>query len=130
VAQPVLEFVDLVLLDIKSFDPVTYHKVTGVNIEPTLELARYLNQIHKPVWIRFVLVPELTDDPQNIAELADFLITLTNVVKVDVLPFHKLGEYKWAEMGYEYLLKDTPTPTIEQVNAALNIFKSRNLIAV
>jgi pyruvate formate lyase activating enzyme len=130
VAQPVLEFVDLVLLDIKSFDPVTYHKVTGVNIEPTLELARYLNQIHKPVWIRFVLVPELTDDPQNIAELADFLITLTNVVKVDVLPFHKLGEYKWAEMGYEYLLKDTPTPTIEQVNAALNIFKSRNLTAV
>lgn len=129
-AQPVIEFADLVLLDIKSFDPTTYHQVTGVNIEPTLTLARYLDRIHKPVWIRFVLVPGLTDDPQNIAGLADFLATLTNVEKVDVLPFHKMGEYKWEQLGYEYWLKDTPTPTAEQVTAALEIFRSRNLNAM
>lgn len=129
-AIPVLEFTDLVLLDIKSFDANTYHKVTGVSIEPTLTLARYLNQIHKPVWIRFVLVPGLTDDPQNIADLADFLATFTNVEKIDVLPFHKLGEYKWEQLGYEYLLKDTSPPTPEQVKAAIEIFRSRNLNAM
>ncbi|BAS56423.1 MULTISPECIES: pyruvate formate-lyase-activating protein [Leptolyngbya] len=130
VAKPVLEYTDLVLLDIKSFDASTYHKVTGVNIEPTLTLARYLNQIHKPVWIRFVLVPGLTDDPQNIAGLADFLATLTNIERVDVLPFHKMGEYKWEQLGYDYQLKDTPNPTSEQVQAAIDIFKSRNLNAM
>lgn len=129
IAKSVIEFTDLVLLDIKSFDPTTYQTVTSVSIEPTLALARYLNQIQKPVWIRFVLVPGLTDDPQNIAGLADFLATLTNVEKVDVLPFHKLGEYKWQQLGYEYLLKDTPTPTSDQVNMALEIFRSRNLNA-
>lgn len=129
-AIPVLEFTDLVLLDIKSFDANTYYKVTGVSIEPTLTLARYLDQIHKPVWIRFVLVPGLTDDPQNIAGLADFLTTFTNVEKIDVLPFHKMGEYKWEQLGYEYLLKDTPPPTPEQVKAAIEIFKSRNLNAM
>lgn len=130
IAKPVIESTDLVLLDVKSFDPTTYLKVTGVNIKPTLAIAHYLAQIRKPVWIRFVLVPGLTDDPQNIAELADFLATLTNVEKVDVLPFHKLGEYKWKQLGYEYLLEDTPTPTLEQVNTALEIFRSRNLNAV
>ncbi|MGG6268257.1 pyruvate formate-lyase-activating protein [Leptolyngbya sp. AN03gr2] len=129
-AQTVIEFTDLVLLDIKSFDVSTYHKVTGVKIEPTLALARYLDQIHKPVWIRFVLVPGLTDDPHNIAGLADFLATLSNIEKVDVLPFHKLGEYKWEQLGYEYSLKDTPIPTPEQVKAAIDIFKSRNLNAM
>ncbi|NJR49257.1 MAG: pyruvate formate lyase-activating protein [Leptolyngbyaceae cyanobacterium CSU_1_3] len=130
IAQPVIEFADLVLLDIKSFDPTTYHNVTGVSVEPTLALARYLSQIGKPVWIRFVLVPGLTDDPQNITRLAEFLATLTNIEKVDVLPFHKLGEYKWETLGYEYLLKDTPAPTPEQVNTALEIFRSHNLKAV
>lgn len=130
IAIPVIEFANLVLLDVKSFDASTYHKVTGVNIEPTLTLARYLDQIGKPVWIRFVLVPGLTDDPQNIAGLADFLATMTNIEKVDVLPFHKLGEYKWKQLGYEYLLEDTPPPTPEQVKAAIDIFRSRNLNAM
>jgi pyruvate formate lyase activating enzyme len=129
-AKLVIQHTNLVLLDIKSFDASTYHKVTGVNIEPTLTLARYLDQIHKPVWIRFVLVPGLTDDLQNISGLADFLSTLSNVEKVDVLPFHKLGEYKWEQLGYEYQLKDTPTPTPEQVKAAIDIFRNRNLNAM
>lgn len=126
-AQSVLEFVDLVLLDIKSFEPATYQKVTGVDLAPTLALANYLNQIHKPTWIRFVLVPELTDQPSNIEGLANFLAPLTNIEKVDVLPFHKMGEYKWQELGYEYTLKETPIPTAEQLQSAIAVFKSRGL---
>lgn len=130
VAKPVLEFVDLVLLDIKSFDPETYTKVTHVSIEPTLELAKYLNEINKPAWIRFVLVPGLTDDPQNIQGLAHFISTLKNVERVEIQPFHKMGEYKWEKMGYEYSLKDTPPATPEDVQKALDIFRSQGIIAV
>ncbi len=130
VAKPVIEQADLVLLDIKSFDPDIYAKVTSVPLEPTLELAQYLNRINKPTWIRFVLVPGLTDAPHNIEGLADFVATLKNVEKVEVLPFHKMGEYKWEQLGYEYQLKETQPPTPEQVETALNIFRSRGIAAV
>ncbi|BAY23799.1 pyruvate formate-lyase activating enzyme [Calothrix sp. NIES-2100] len=129
-AKSVLEFVDLVLLDIKSFDPETYTKVTGRKIEPTLALAKYLNVIHKPAWIRFVLVPGLTDDPENISGLADFIAPFNNVQRVEVLPFHKMGEYKWQELGFEYLLADTLPPSPEQVQATLDIFRSRGIFAI
>lgn len=129
-AKSVLEFVDLVLLDIKSFDPDTYTKVTGRSIEPTLALAKYLNVINKPTWIRFVLVPGLTDDPQNITGLADFVAPFNNVERLEVLPFHKMGEYKWQELGFEYLLANTQPPSPEQVQAALDIFRSRGIFAI
>ncbi|MEN9206550.1 MAG: pyruvate formate-lyase-activating protein [Gloeomargarita sp. GMQP_bins_120] len=127
VAEPVLAHTDLVLLDIKSFDPEIYRRVTQVSLEPTLALARYLDQIRKPTWIRFVLVPGLTDPVPNIAGLADFVATLHNVERVEVLPFHKMGEYKWEQLGLEYLLKDTPEPTPEQVEATKAVFRSRGL---
>jgi pyruvate formate lyase activating enzyme len=129
-AKSVLEFVDLVLLDIKSFDPTTYTFVTGVRIEPTLALAKYLEKINKPTWIRYVLVPGLTDDPKSIASLADFIATLNNIERVEVLPFHKMGEYKWQPLGFEYLLKETPIPSPQQVQAALDIFRSKGLFAI
>lgn len=129
IAKSVLEFVDLVLLDIKSFEPETYQTVTGVDLASTLALAKYLDEIHKPTWIRFVLVPGLTDAPANLEGLAQFLATLTNIEKVDILPFHKMGEYKWAELGYEYKLKDTPVPTTEQIQSAIAIFRSHGLTA-
>jgi pyruvate formate lyase activating enzyme len=129
VAKSVLEFVDLVLLDIKSFDPAIYTKITSVSLSPTLQIANYLSEIHKPAWIRFVLVPGLSDDPKNIEGLANFVSTLRNVEKVEVLPFHKMGEYKWEELGYEYQLKETPTPTPEQVQEVLDIFKKKGIIA-
>lgn len=130
VAKSVVEFVDLVLLDIKSFDRATYHKVTSVDLEPTLMLANYLSEIQKPTWIRFVLVPGLTDDLQNIEGLADFISTLKNVERIDVLPFHKMGEYKWEQLGFNYQLRDTPTPTKTQIQAAIDIFKKRGLNAI
>lgn len=122
VAQPILNYVDLVLLDIKSFDPEIYHRVTNVSLEPTLNFARYLNEINKPTWIRFVLVPHLTDPPENIQGLAKFVSGLSNVERVEILPFHKMGEYKWEQLGYEYQLKDTPVASPELVAQTKEIF--------
>ncbi|MFS8907029.1 pyruvate formate-lyase-activating protein [Synechococcus sp. OH2] len=130
VAKPVLAHTDLVLLDIKSYLPELYRKVTGVSLQPTLDLARYLDQIHKPTWIRFVLVPGLTDPEENIKGLAEFVATLSNVERVEVLPFHKMGEYKWQQLGLPYTLSDVQPPTPEQINHALQIFRERGLVAV
>ncbi|MBE9180183.1 pyruvate formate lyase-activating protein [Oculatella sp. LEGE 06141] len=130
VAKPVIEQADLVLLDIKSFDSDTYTKVTSVSLEPTLAIAHHLNDIQKPAWIRFVLVPGLTDATHNIEGLADFVATLKNVEKVEVLPFHKMGEYKWEQLSYDYQLKETQPPTTEQVQAAYAIFRSRGITVV
>lgn len=127
IAKPVLEYTDLVLLDIKSFDPKVYQKVTSVSIEPTLNFARYLNEIHKPTWIRFVLVPNLTDDMDNVTGLAQFIAQFNNIERVEVLPFHKMGEYKWQQLGYDYQLRETPPPSDELVAKVINIFKSYNL---
>ncbi|MBD2335433.1 pyruvate formate lyase-activating protein [Calothrix sp. FACHB-156] len=129
-AKSVLEFVDLVLLDMKSFDPATYTRVTGGNIELTLAFAQYLNEINKPTWMRFVLVPGLTDNRENMTRLADFIAPFNNVERLEVLPFHKMGEYKWQELGYEYLLKNTSPPSPEQIQAALDIFRSREIFAI
>lgn len=130
VAKPVLEFTDLVLLDIKSFDPATYRKITSVELEPTLILAKYLSEINKPTWIRFVLVPGLSSDPHNVEGLADFVASLKNIEKLEVLPFHKMGEYKWEKLGYDYQLKDTESPTPELIQQTLEIFRSRGIKAV
>jgi pyruvate formate lyase activating enzyme len=128
-AKPVIDHVDLVLLDIKSFDPHIYHQVTNVSLEPTLNFARYLSEIDKPVWIRFVLVPNLTDRPDNIQGLAEFISSLKNVEKVEILPFHKMGEYKWEQLGYEYKLRDTPAASPELVATAKEIFQSYGIKA-
>ena len=126
-AKEVLEYTDLVLLDIKSFDPNVYKDLTGVSNEPTLKMAKYLSDIKKPMWIRYVLVPNLTDDPVHINGLASFLSTLENIERIEILPFHKMGEYKWEELGYPYRLKNTPTPSEETVETAKEIFESYGL---
>ena len=122
--------VDLVLLDIKSFDPLTHSRVTGVDVQPTLDFAHRLSDMGKPMWIRFVLVPGLTDAPENIEGMADFVATLDTVERVEILPFHKLGEYKWQELGLPYVLADTPSPTAEAVRQAQRAFSSRGLKVV
>ncbi|MCG8368692.1 MAG: pyruvate formate-lyase-activating protein [Pseudanabaenales cyanobacterium] len=126
-AQQVTPHADLVLLDIKSFDPDLYHRVTHVSLKPTLRLANYLNEIQKPTWIRFVLVPGLTDPTDNLEGLAQFVATLTNVERLEVLPFHQMGAYKWEKLGYEYLLKDTLPPSNEQIEQVKTLFQSYGL---
>jgi pyruvate formate lyase activating enzyme len=129
-AAPVLDHADLVLLDIKSYDPDLYHQVTQVNLEPTLRFAQHLAAIGKPVWIRFVLVPELTDPVANVEGLANFVATLGNVERVEVLPFHQMGAYKWEQLGYDYALKDTVPPSPELIQATVARFASRGLATV
>lgn len=126
----VLDYVDLVLLDIKSFLPKTARKVTGVSIYPTIDFANYLKQINKPTWVRFVLVPDLTDNINNLEGLAKFIATLDNVKKVEILPFHKMGEYKWESLGYEYQLKNTEPPSLENIQNVQNIFKKYGITTV
>lgn len=126
-AKKVMEYTDLVLLDIKSFDAHKFKKVTGASIDPTLEFADYLSNINKPMWIRYVLVPGLTDDSHEIEELAKFLSTLRSVERIEILPFHKMGEYKWENMGYEYKLRDTKPPTKEILKRVKQIFEKYKL---
>jgi pyruvate formate lyase activating enzyme len=121
-SDELLSNTDLVLLDIKSFLPDTYKRVTGVAIDSTLEFARRLERRGIEVWIRFVLVPGLTDDEANIAGVARFVASLDNVNRVKVLPFHKLGEHKYADLGIDYQLASTPPASPEQVNRAREIF--------
>lgn len=126
-AKPVLDYTDLVLLDIKSYNPEIYRRVTSVALEPTLKFARYLSEIDKPAWIRFVLVPGLTDPVANVEGLAQFVATLNNVELIEVLPFHQMGAYKWEQLGYDYQLQDTQPPSPELVERTVNIFKHYGL---
>jgi len=121
--------IDLVLLDIKCWDPERYLALTSKALEPTLCFARRLAEAKRPVWLRYVLVPGLTDKPEDIEGLAAFASGLGNVERVDVLPFHQLGKSKWAELGLDYKLEKTAPPTLEQVRSAIDIFKGKGLSA-
>jgi pyruvate formate lyase activating enzyme len=118
-----LSVVDLVLLDIKSSNPDTYRRVTGRDIAPTLRFAERLASIAKPVWVRFTLVPGLTDDPANVEGIAKFVAPMKNVEWVEVQPFHQMGSFKWKAMGLDYKHYDTPPPTRELVNRVLGQFR-------
>lgn len=114
--------VDIVMLDIKSGLPETYKQLTNVEIDNTLKFAKRLSDMGKPVWIRFVLVPDLTDAPDNLRAVAKIVNSIKTVERFDILPFHKMGEHKWAELDKKYELSDTPAPTDEQVKTARDIF--------
>jgi pyruvate formate lyase activating enzyme len=101
---------DLVLLDIKSFDIRTYRQLTGGELAPTLNFAARLDSLGTAVWIRYVLVPGWTDDPEAVSGLAGFVAGLGNVDRVDVLPFHKLGASKYEALGAPFPLRDNPVP--------------------
>ena len=119
-----LSCLDLVLLDIKSGDPDTYRKATGRELAPTLRFAERLAALGKPVWVRFTLVPGLTDDPANVEKIARFVAPMKNVEWVEVQPLHQLGEFKWKAMKLEYKHADTPRPTPDLVNRVLEQFRA------
>ena len=119
-----LSCLDLVLLDIKSSDPETYRKVTGRDLAPTLRFAERLSAMGKPVWVRFTLVPGLTDDPANVEGIARFVAPMKNVEWVEVQPFHQLGEFKWKAMNLEYKHADTQRPSPDLVNRVLEQFRA------
>lgn len=123
----ILSLTDLVLLDIKSGLPEIYKDVTGVELQPTLDFARRLSDMGKPVWVRFVMVPGLTDGPDNVAAVAGIVKDIKTVQRVEILPFHKMGEYKWERLGLAYRLKDTDEPTPEQIQAVRDIFSAHGI---
>ena len=126
-AKKVLETVDMVLLDIKHINPMKYRVLTSVSLDHTLKFAEYLSSINKPVWVRYVLVPGYSDDEEDLHEWAKFVSQFGNIERVDILPFHQMGTYKWEKLGKEYKLKDVETPTREEVEKAEEIFKSYGL---
>jgi pyruvate formate lyase activating enzyme len=121
--------IDLVLLDIKCWDPEKYLKLTAKELEPTLRFARRLAEAKRKVWLRYVLVPGLTDAHEDIEGLANFAHGLGNIERVDVLPFHQLGKSKWSELGLHYTLSDVRPPSHEQIERAIGIFKQHGLNA-
>ena len=125
-----LEKIDLVMLSLKAWDPELHRQVTGLDNAPVLDFARHLAARKKPMWVRFVLVPGLTDDPNDIGRIAGFASGLGNVERVDVLPFHQMGRYKWKALGMDYTLADVEPPPAEAVEKACEQFRSVGLKAV
>jgi pyruvate formate lyase activating enzyme len=124
-----LKMIDLVLLDIKSWDPARHRKLTGSDNRLVLDFATRLAKLKKPVWMRFVLVPGLTDDREDIAMIAKFASQMGNVKRVDVLPFHQLGQFKWKELNIKYKLEGLEPPSTETVKQVCNIFRAEGLTA-
>ena len=117
------------LLDLKAFDPERHRRLVGFDNAPTLEFARRLSALRKPVWIRYVLVPGFSDDADDTARVAEFAAGLGVVQRVDVLPFHKMGEFKWAQLGLGYELSQVEPPTSESVWLTCQAFAARGLKA-
>ena len=128
-ADDELDVIDLVLLDIKMWDPVRHRALTGMDNGPTLDFARRLAARKRAVWLRYVLVPGLTDDLEGIAEVARFAAGLGNVERVDVLPFHQMGKYKWEKLQIPYTLATIEPPDMDLVERAVEVFRSEGLTA-
>jgi len=125
-----LEAFDLVLLDLKTWDDARHRRLTGQPVGPVHDFARRLAAKRRPVWVRFVLVPGLTDDVENIEPIATFCRELGNVERVDVLPFHQLGRFKWKELKMDYTLEATEPPSSGSAERAVAMFRSQGLKAV
>lgn len=122
--EQLLAVTDLVMLDIKHIDSKGHKELTGHDNQNILEFARYLDEKKKPVWIRHVVVPGITFNKEELTGLGKFLATLSNVEKLEVLPYHALGKVKYENLGMDYVLKDTPQLTKEQAKEAEQIIRS------
>jgi len=121
--EKLLKFTDLVLLDVKHIDPVWHQTVTNASNETVLQFAKYLEKIAKPMWLRYVLVPGYTNQKEFLRKWGAYFANFKNIERVEILPFHTYGFYKYKELGIENPLKDCPVPTKEEVQEALDIFK-------
>jgi pyruvate formate lyase activating enzyme len=122
--------IDLVILDMKAFNLEQHKRVTSeINNAPVLAFAERLAQAKHPMWLRYVLVPGLTDIPEEMECVAKFAASLGVVERAEILPFHQMGRYKWERLGLHYTLAETQPPSVEAVNRALDIFRSAGLTA-
>lgn len=125
--QSALEKADLILLDIKAIDPVMCQQVTGQDNRNAIAMLNFLESIQKPVWIRHVLLPGYSLQKQELEKTAEFLKNYRCVEMVELLPFHKMGEFKWESLQLPYQLKDVPAPSDEEVAMAKQIFQEAGL---
>lgn len=119
--KELLDYTDLLLLDIKVFDEQKHKDLTGVSNQNILSFARYLSDIEKPVWIRHVLVPTVNNSNENITQLKRFIDTLNNVSKIELIPYHSMGVFKWRELGLEYKMSHIKAPTKQEMEDAKTI---------
>jgi len=119
--KELLSLTDLVLLDIKHINPDKCKDLVGFSNEKELDFARYLSDNNIPIWIRQVLVPGYTDDEEDLKDLKKFINSLKTVKKVEILPYHEMGKFKWKNLGYEYDLEDVRSANKDDVNRAKKI---------
>ncbi|MGM8137466.1 pyruvate formate-lyase-activating protein [Enterococcus italicus] len=119
--EELMNYTDLLLFDIKHIDNEAHKRLTSLGNENILEMAKYLSEINKPVWIRHVLVPFRSDYDEFLIRLDAFIKTLNNVDKVEILPYHTMGKFKWDEMGLKYPLEGIEPPTDDRVQNAKNL---------
>jgi pyruvate formate lyase activating enzyme len=124
-----LQSIDLIMLGIKTWGEEKHRRLTGREFEATLGFAQRLAALMRPIWVRFVLVPGLTDDLGDIEQIAKFAAGLGNVERVEVLPFHQLGRFKWKRLGIDYSLENVEPPSPEVVTRVCEIFKAEGLKA-
>jgi pyruvate formate lyase activating enzyme len=129
-SEDFLDLVDLFLLDIKAGDEELYHLVTSADLAPTLRFARRLSDRGNRMWVRYVLVPGLTDAVDDVEKVARFTSTLAHVERVEVLPFHQLGAGKWADLQLSYQLADVPPAAPELVRRVEDQFRAHGLTVV
>ena len=121
--KELIDLTDLFLLDIKHIDPEKCKDLVGFSNKKELEFARYLNNINKPVWIRQVLIPGYTDTTCDLLKLKNFISELNNVEKVEILPYHSMGKFKWEKLKIKYELEDVPEASSEDIKRAKEILK-------
>lgn len=122
--EELIQYTDLILFDLKHINNEEHKKLTGWGNTNIIDCANYLSEKNIPVWIRHVLVPTITDNDKYLYGLRDYLKTLNNVEKIEVLPYHALGVYKWEKLGIPYTLKDVDAPTAERVKNAKDILQT------
>lgn len=118
--EELMKYTDLLLLDLKEINPARHKDLTGFDNSNIIEMAKYLSEINKPVWIRHVLVPEHSDFDEDLDALGDFIDTLSNVDRVEILPYHTLGKFKWENLGISYTLESISPPSAERIENAKN----------
>ena len=118
--EELMKYTDLLLLDLKEINPTRHKDLTGFDNSNIIEMAKYLSEIKKPVWIRHVLVPEHSDFDEDLDALGDFIDTLSNVDRVEILPYHTLGKFKWENLGIPYTLESISPPSAERIENAKN----------
>ena len=119
--KEVMEYTDLVLLDLKHADALKHQELTGVNNDKIKQFAQYLSDINKAVWIRYVLIPGYTDDEADLLAAYEYLKNFKNIEKIEVLPYHSMGKIKWENLNVEYPLEGVRAPTVDEVERARSI---------